>query len=373
MRNPMVLAIHGGATQSTAIVATVEGAFVSEHPLPPLALGVSPDLPSTFSRLAASLARSSPNQSGPFAAVCCAFSGMFHPVYRQQLITALETSRLASGTAGHNVIIIEDVWAELLASNECRGLVCFVSSGVNIALGGFVNGLLDETFSIGRWGSDLSDLGSGYYVGRLALVALLDDLDGRLSVTKTFRQEILRSIGLSRADQVPHWFTSIRATTLWRSVVSSLARTVVELSDKRKDCCATALLWKGARQLEKTLQVAIGRSLCLWSDASCALPILLTGNLLRNCRLYLAHLESAILGVNDRVKATSDRSIQCKIVTSSYSPIVGAIRLALWNARKAIDLDPELNDLDPWVNRFRLPACSAYMELGDVNGTFGSN
>ena len=84
-------------------------------------------------------------------------------------------------------VTCEDVWADLAAAGFDEGAVFLVSTGSNV----FVRGSSGEHLNVGGWGSEIDDLGSGFFVGRLALGKILQHVDGRAVVSKAFVQRVL--------------------------------------------------------------------------------------------------------------------------------------------------------------------------------------
>jgi N-acetylglucosamine kinase-like BadF-type ATPase len=137
-----------------------------------------------------------------------------------------------------------------------------VCTGINT----FVRPRAGDHFTIGGWGSELSDLGGGYYIGRLALRRVLDGIDGRRPVTRSFTDGILKQIGLVSETQIAEWYEAIRRTTNWRAAVADLTKVVCTLSDAEDDICATEILVSGAQEMQVSLLAAFRRAADLFKD-----------------------------------------------------------------------------------------------------------
>src|SRR5262245_40133550 len=108
---------------------------------------------------------------GPIAAICVGMAGVDRPTEANSVRLIVE--RLSPGAA---VLIVNDALIALEAGvNSAAGIVVVAGTG-SIAYGRDARG---RAARAGGWGYVLGDEGSGYWIGRQALQAVVRSADGR--------------------------------------------------------------------------------------------------------------------------------------------------------------------------------------------------
>ncbi len=229
--------------------------------------------------------------------IACSVSGLHTESDR---VRVAQLMRLREFSRAAQPVLVEDVWSDFVAARIQSGLLCMVSTGINtIAVNH--NG---RSFSVGGWGSEIADLGGGYFVGRCALGALLDDFDGRRSCTDRFRTSVLNQIRLDSVHQISEWYETIRWTGNWRRTVASLAETTCRLAETNNDITAMQVLAKGTGELQTSLLAAFKQSANKgYFDNSAKVPIVFCGSLAMNSREYQSSFLQVINALNDGLVA----------------------------------------------------------------------
>lgn len=171
-----------------------------------------------------------------------------------------------------------------------------------------------EAARAGGWGYVLGDEGSGYWIGRAAIRAVLSEADRRGPETQ-LTGLLLEYFGVSRAQELIH---EVYQATLKPSAISALAQ-CVNTAFQHGDPVAIGILRGSADQLEASA-LSVARRLDL---VGTDFPFVLAGGMFR--AVPWLHEELA-----RRLPLASPQS---RTVLLDVEPAVGAVRLALETAR----------------------------------------
>jgi N-acetylglucosamine kinase-like BadF-type ATPase len=138
-------------------------------------------------------------------------------------------------------LVVNDALIALQAGvGSAPGIVIVAGTG-SIAYGRDSRG---RAARAGGWGYVLGDEGSGYWMGRLALRAIVREADGRGQPT-TLTARVLAHFGASRPDEL---FQTVYREDFTPAAVAALARHV-QLARDEGDPIATAILTRAAQEL----------------------------------------------------------------------------------------------------------------------------
>jgi N-acetylglucosamine kinase-like BadF-type ATPase len=140
------------------------------------------------------------------------------------------------------VTVTNDALVALVAGADHSPGVVIVSGTGSIAYG---RNAANVAARAGGWGYVLGDEGSGYWIGRLALRAVVREADGRGPAT-ALTPRILRHFNVTRAQELVHEI--YHQPNLRPSALAPLAHYVQEAHDEQ-DLVATGILENGAREL----------------------------------------------------------------------------------------------------------------------------
>jgi glucosamine kinase len=229
------------------------------------------------------------------AAACAGAAGSESPAARAKLERAL-----ASLLPDARLRVVHDAHLILAAAGRATGIALIAGTG-SIAHGVDASG---REARAGGWGHLLGDEGSGYWVVREAVRAVLRGMD--LGVPPgPLAGALLRATGVAQPSELPHALKQLRDPAAW----AAHAPLVFELA--AADPEARAVVHEAARELVD-LAAGVARRLGIRS------PIVLAGGLLLNEPL----LEQDI---RDRAR---DRLPGAQVVRLQEPPVAGAARLA---------------------------------------------
>jgi N-acetylglucosamine kinase-like BadF-type ATPase len=101
----------------------------------------------------------------------------------------------------HHLIVENDGFAALLGATGGNPGILVIAGTGSIAFG--VNDA-QETARAGGWGHRIGDEGSGYWIGKQAIMAVLKAADGRGEAT-VLKDLLLPFIGLTKVDELVNW------------------------------------------------------------------------------------------------------------------------------------------------------------------------
>jgi N-acetylglucosamine kinase-like BadF-type ATPase len=235
----------------------------------------------------------------PVSAICIGMAGVDRPedaeVVREMLV---RLSQLSS------VLVVNDALIALEAGvGTGPGIVVVAGTG-SIAYGRDGKGRAARS---GGWGYVLGDEGSGYWLGRQALQAVMRAGDGR-GVATSLTAAVLQHFGLKQASDLVH---EVYAQPSQPSAIAALSGLVLAAAQDG-DAVAGRIVDAGAAELTGAA-LAVAKQLHLE-----ACPVLLSGGVLR-MSAYLA----------TRVTAGLAEALPCmKVQPLNVEPVAGAVRLA---------------------------------------------
>jgi N-acetylglucosamine kinase-like BadF-type ATPase len=206
--------------------------------------------------------------------------------------------------------ITNDALIALVAAiGNAPGLVLIAGTG-SIAYG---RNARDEAARAGGWGYVLGDEGSGYWIGRHALRAVVRQSDGRGHAT-AMTPLVLAHFGAARPEDLVH---VIYDGALRPSAIAAVAR-AVQAAAEEGDELARQILAVGARELAASARAVIAR-LGLRDET---FDVVLSGGVMHAVPRLAAEVEQ-------QVKAIAPR---CRVQLLQREPACGAVALAVAEA-----------------------------------------
>lgn len=225
-------------------------------------------------------------------------------------------------------LIVNDALIALVAGVPLQQGRATVSQGVvlisgtgSIAYGVNSRG---QAARAGGWGTSLGDEGSGYWIGRRALKAVARAADGRGPRTR-LTPLVLAHFSLSRPEQL---VSEIYDDAKGKHAIASLGQTV-EQARAEGDVVATEIMRKAADELALAAASVVARLEMRGEQ----FPILLSGGMIRHAQWLAAE-------VTTRLAEVAPRS---SVIALDREPAMGAVRLALAEARGGIRVPPYLD------------------------------
>jgi N-acetylglucosamine kinase-like BadF-type ATPase len=229
----------------------------------------------------------------PFDAVCAGSAGSNVPGAREFL-----GERLAPLTRTGTVIVVNDAMLVLPAAGLYEGVAVICGTG-SIAVGAWQG---RETRS-GGFGYLLGDEGSGYWITRAAVRALLDRRD-RGAGLGTLGEALLTAAGAGHIDELHRMFYDFPHPRRW----ARHAPVVLDADDP-----AARSITVDAAQALAALAASAMRRL----HAPAGLPVVLGGGLMGHPRLR----DAAVIAVGGALPGSEVRAL-------ADPPVAGAVRLA---------------------------------------------
>lgn len=205
------------------------------------------------------------------------------------------------------VLVTNDALVALVAGAGLGPGVVIIAGTGSIAYGKNAD---DEAVRAGGWGYVLGDEGSGYWLGRLALRAVVRESDGRGRPT-SLTPRILAHFGVTKPQELIH---KIYHEQIAPSGIAAVARYVQHARDEG-DAIAVALLENAARELLLCAGSVVQR-LRMQSDA---FPFVLAGGIFKAAP-WLAE------ALTQRLSQLAPHSTVTRL---EREPALGAVTLAL--------------------------------------------
>ena len=220
-----------------------------------------------------------------------------------------------------NTLIVNDALIALVAGAGANPGVVVISGTGSIAFGVSHRGLAARA---GGWGPTLGDEGSGYWIGRRALEAVVRDVDGR--GPKTARTErVLEFFSLSRPELL---VSEIYHQPHGRRAIASLAPEV-DRARLEGDLVAGEIMTDAANELA----TAAGSVITRLDMRGEQFPILLAGGMLKRSEWLAAE-------VLRRMAEVAPRS---EVLPLTEEPVIGAVRLATAAATGRVRVPPYID------------------------------
>ena len=224
-----------------------------------------------------------------------------------------------------NLLIVNDALIALVAGAGAGPGVVVISGTGSIAYGVSHRGLAARA---GGWGPTLGDEGSGYWIGRRALEAVVRDVDGRGPRTQ-LTPRVLEFFKLARPELL---VSEIYHQPQGRRDIAALAP-VVDQARIDGDLVAAEIMIDAADELAKAASSVISRLEMRGEQ----FPILLAGGMLKRS-LWLA------AEVARRMAEVAPRS---EVSPLTNEPVLGAVRLAIAQATGQVHVPPYVDSYRP--------------------------
>ena len=310
-----VLGIDAGGSKTIALLADEEGRIVGEGRAGAANLQTEGEL-EVEKILHTVIERATDGRPLSPAAVCLGMAG----VDRQDdaLIIRDVMRRLGFRT---NALIVNDALIALVAGAGSSPGVVVISGTGAIAYGVSHHGVAARA---GGWGPTLGDEGSGYWIGRRALAAVMRDVDGRGPQTDLTRL-VLRHLSLERPEEL---VAEVYHQPQARRTIASLG-TVVDGAREDGDPVAIDIMANAADELALAAASVISR-LDMRGEQ---FPILLAGGMLRESAWLSAELRRRMAEVAPRAS----------VGPLTHEPAIGAVRLAIAEAQGGVRVPPYID------------------------------
>ena len=220
-----------------------------------------------------------------------------------------------------NTLIVNDALIALVAGAGASPGVVVISGTGSIAFGVSHRGLAARA---GGWGPTLGDEGSGYWIGRRALEAVVRDVDGRGSRT-ALTERVLEYFSLPKAELL---ISEIYHQPHGRRAIAALAP-LVDGAREDGDLVAGEIMIDAADELAR----AAGSVITRLDMRGEQFPILLSGGMLKRSEWLAAEVERRMAEVAPR----SD----VRLLTEE--PVIGAVRLATAAATGRVRVPPYID------------------------------
>jgi N-acetylglucosamine kinase-like BadF-type ATPase len=310
-----VLGIDAGGTKTVALLADADGHIVGEGRAGAANLQTEGEL-EVEKILHTAIEDATDGRSLPIAAVCLGMAGVDRE--NDGLIIRDVMRRLGFRL---NTLIVNDALIALVAgAGASPGLVVISGTG-SIAYGVSHRGVAARA---GGWGPTLGDEGSGYWIGRRALAAVMRDADGRGPHTD-LTPLVLRHFSLPKPDAL---VAEIYHQPQGRRAIAALAA-VVDRARADGDPVAIDIMTSAANELALAAASVISRLEMRGEQ----FPVLLAGGLLKEGSWLAAEIRRHMAEVAPR----------STVEPLTQEPAVGAVRLALAEARGGVRVPPYID------------------------------
>jgi N-acetylglucosamine kinase-like BadF-type ATPase len=300
-----VLGIDAGGTKTVCLLADDRGLILSEGRGPGANLHAAGEL-AVEQVLGDVVASAIGHRAIVPAAICLGIAGVDRP-------DEMRTLRAVMGRIGHQsrVLVVNDALIALVAGAKDAPAIVIIAGTGSIVYGRNAGG---EAARAGGWGHMIGDEGSGYWIGREALSAVMRASDGRGPATR-LTAAILADLKLDDESRLPR---IVYDRALPRMTVAALGPIVQEAAAEG-DAVATRILERAADELVLAARSAASR-LEMRGDE---FTFFLSGGVFRVVPWLADELTRRLVEVAPRA--------QVQILNEE--PAVGAVWLALAEAR----------------------------------------
>jgi len=209
------------------------------------------------------------------------------------------------------ILVVNDALIALVAGAEdSPGIVVIAGTG-SIVYGRNAN---CDAARAGGWGHIIGDEGSGYWIGREALAAIMRAVDGRGPATK-LAEDVLAHFAIADTSGLPR---IVYDRDLPRVSVAALGP-IVQRASQRGDAVATRILERAADELVLAAR-SVAAKLEMRGDV---FPFVLAGGVFRVVPWLAEELSRRLVEVAPR----------CEVRPLEQEPAAGAVWLALSEAR----------------------------------------
>ena len=302
-----VLGIDSGGTKTVCLLADERGVILAEGRGPGANLHAAGEL-TVENVLSDVVAKAIGDREIVPAAICLGAAG----------VDREDEARIVRAIMGRigprsRILVVNDALIALMAgAKEAPGIVIIAGTG-SIVYGHNADG---EAARAGGWGHMIGDEGSGYWIGREALAAVMRASDGRGPATR-LTGEILAHLKLDDESRLPR---IVYDRELPRMTVAALGP-IVQGAASQGDAVATRILERAADELVLAARSVASR-LEMRGDA---FTFFLAGGVFRVVPWLAEELSRRLVEVAPR----------CQVQVLLEEPAVGAVWLALADARGA--------------------------------------
>ncbi len=305
-RPPFVLGIDAGGTKTIGLLADANGTVLGESRMGGANLQALGEL-EVEKVLHAVMDEAIGGRALVPAAICLGIAG----VDRAEDAAVVRAIMRRIGFKAR-VIVTNDALVALVAGVGHEPGVVIISGTGSIAYG---RNRTNEAARAGGWGYILGDEGSGYWIGRHALRAVVREADGR-SVPTSLTPRILAHFRIDRPDQLVH--EVYHGSSLRPSAIASLAGAVEEAAADG-DTTARAILDQAAQELV-TCAASVTNRLHLTHES---FWFVLAGGIFRAVPSLAAAMRTRLPGI----------APSARIKLLDQDPAMGAVQIALAEAR----------------------------------------
>lgn len=300
-----VLGIDAGGTKTVCLLADEQGTIVAESRRGGANLQAVGEL-EVEKVLHDVMEEAIGNHDVRPAAICLGIAGVDRPDDAAMVKSIMKRIGYKA-----RVLVVNDALVALEAGAPAQPGVVVISGTGSISYGRNAKG---EAARSGGWGYVLGDEGSGYWIGRAALRAVLRQSDrrGPKTVLSTL---LLEHFGIQRAQELIH---AVYHTNLKPSAIGSLAK-CVQAAFSKGDPVAIGILRGAADELEASA-LSVAQRLDMVGQA---FTFILAGGIFRAVPWLEQELER-------RLPVSSPHS---RVRLLDREPAVGAVALALLEAR----------------------------------------
>jgi N-acetylglucosamine kinase-like BadF-type ATPase len=299
-----VLGIDAGGTKTVCLLAAEDGSIVEESRGAGANLQASGEL--EVEKVLYRVMEESLGDRGRPAAVCLGIAGVDRDDDARVVQAIMR--RISPGS---RVLVVNDALVALVAgAGESPGIVIVAGTG-SIAYGRNARGAAARS---GGWGHVLGDEGSGYWIGRQALAAVVREVDGRGPRT-ALTDDVLAHFGVSDPAGLVR---IVYNREVPRGNVATLGP-IVQRARDRGDAVAMQILERAAEELV-IAAASVASKLEMRGDA---FPFVLAGGMFRVVPWLTAEVQRRLVEVAPRAEARP----------LDKEPAAGAVLLALDEAR----------------------------------------
>ena len=224
-----------------------------------------------------------------------------------------------------HALVVNDALVALVAGNGDEPGVVLIAGTGSIAYGVNAAGYAARA---GGWGFVLGDEGSGYWIGRQALAAVVRDADGRGPHTE-LTPLVLAHFNLSRVDGLVR---EVYDRRLQRQAVAQIG-VVVEKARAGGDIVASEILKQAGEELTRAAASVISKL----EMRGLAFGTVLAGGMFRVIPWLAADVQQRLAEVAPRAS----------VRTLDVEPATGAVRLAVRELREGVRVPPYVESLTP--------------------------
>jgi N-acetylglucosamine kinase-like BadF-type ATPase len=216
------------------------------------------------------------------------------------------------------VLVVNDALVALVAGVGAAPGVVIVAGTGSIVYGRNARGAGARA---GGWGYVLGDEGSGHWIGRLALAAVVREVDGRGPRTR-LTEDVLAHFGVPDAAGL---IQVVYNREVPRANVATLGP-IVERAREAGDAVAADILERAADELTLAAQSVVVR--LEMRGESC--PFILSGGMFKVVPWLVGALQQRLVEI----------APQAEVRRLDVEPATGAVRLALDAARGSVHIPP---------------------------------